>query len=49
MIDRIQASDLQNVVLKKTFYDKKNKKKTDNYTPSLDEIRNALHSATDKN
>ena len=44
MSDRIQASDLQKVILKKTVYDKKNKKKSDNYTPSLDEIRNALQS-----
>ena len=43
-VDRIQASDLQNVILKKTSIDTKKKKKSDNYTPSLDEIRNALQS-----
>jgi len=44
-VDRIQASDLQKVVLKKTVYDKKSKDgKKDSYTPSIDEIRNALQS-----
>jgi len=44
-VDRIQASDLQKVVLKKTVYDKKSKEGTkDSYTPSIDEIRNALQS-----
>ena len=43
-VDRIQASDLQKVILKKTVYDKQNKKKRDNHIPSLDEIRNALQS-----
>ena len=45
-IDRIQASDLKNVVLKKTNQQEihKNKKKKGNYMPSLDEIRVALQS-----
>ena len=42
-IDRIRASDLQSVVLKKTTRQTK-KKNTDGYTPSIDEIRNALQS-----
>jgi|MDSW01.1.fsa_nt_gb hypothetical protein len=43
-IDRIQASDLQNIKLKKTNINhiKNKKKKNDSFTPSLDEIRNAL-------
>ena len=40
--DRINVSDLKNVVLKKTKENKKLKK--DGYMPSLDEIRNALQS-----
>ena len=47
-IDRIQASDLKKVVLKKTtintkIEERKNKKNR-SYMPSLDEIRNALQS-----
>ena len=44
-VDRIQASDLQKVVLRKTVHEKNKKvNNKDNYTPSIDEIRNALQS-----
>lgn len=41
-MDRIKASDLQNVKLKRTKHSKKKHKINDPFTPSLDEIRNAL-------
>ena len=46
-LDRIRPEDLQNIVLKKgknINKKKRKKKKEDNFTPSLDEIRNALQS-----
>ena len=47
-LDRIRPEDLQSVQLKKGNNDNNNrnniKKNTDNFTPSLDEIRNALQS-----
>ena len=45
-VDRIQASDLKNVILKKTKHDDKkdNKQKKGSYMPSIDEIRMALQS-----
>jgi len=49
-LDRIRPEDLQSVQLKKGNNDNRNnnnnnkKKNTDNFTPSLDEIRNALQS-----
>ena len=44
-IDRIQAKDLQNVVLKKTEVNtKKEHKKNDNFIPSIDELRSAIQS-----
>ena len=43
-IDRIQASDLQKVVLKKTVVGDKKVSEKDSYKPSVDEIRNALQS-----
>ena len=41
-MDRIQASDLQNVVLKKCKVNENKIKHTDNFRPSLDEINIAL-------
>jgi len=46
-VDRICASDLQGVTLKKTVKESRNEvlsKRKGNYMPSLDEIRNALQS-----
>ena len=43
-MDRIQASDLQNVVLKKCKVNENKIKHTDNFRPSLDEIKIALKS-----
>ena len=43
-MDRIQASDLQNVVLKKCKINENKIKHTDNFRPSLDEIKIALKS-----
>ena len=43
-IDRIQAKDLQNVVLRKTKPNENKKKSNNSFIPSVDELRNALQS-----
>tara|TARA_Y100000389_G_scaffold192591_1_gene220213 strand:- start:272 stop:1075 length:804 start_codon:yes stop_codon:yes gene_type:complete len=47
-MDRIQASDLQNVVLKKCKVNENKIKHTDNFRPSLDEIKIALKALKQK-
>ena len=44
MDSTIKASDLQNVILKKTEHPQNNFTKKGNYMPSLDEIRSTLQS-----
>ena len=44
-IDRIQAKDLQNVILKKAKVNQKKINKSNcNFTPSIDELRETLQS-----
>ena len=43
-VDRIQASDLQNVILKKCKINDSKTKQSDDFRPSLDEIKIALKS-----
>ena len=43
-IDRIQAKDLQNVILRKTQTNETKKESNNSFMPSVDELRNALQS-----